>query len=189
METAPQITFHGLDRSPALAANIEEKISKLEQTFDRITSCRVTVELRTARGHKGKLYQVAVELEVPGGVVIVNRKPGDLNAHEDPLVAIRDSFDAAQRQLREHVRKMGGREVKSHPEKHGGTVVRVFADEGYAFARMPDGREVYFDRASVTGDGWDRLDLDSHVGFSLMEGDKGLYAVHVTLMDRQHPDQ
>ena len=183
METAPQITFRGLDTDPDLIANINEKIAKLEQTYDRITSCRVAVELRSAKGHKGNLYQVAVDLEVPGGTVIVNHKPGDLNAHEDPRVAIRDSFDAARRQLREHMRKMGGQHVKSHPDRHAGAVVRVFADEGYGFAVMPDGREVFFDRASVTGDGWARLDLGSDITFSLMEGDKGLYAVNVTLSE------
>ncbi|MDQ2091023.1 HPF/RaiA family ribosome-associated protein [Marimonas arenosa] len=181
METTPQITFHGVDASPNLTSIINEKIAKLDQTYDRITSCRVTVERRTSKGHKGKLYKVAVELEVPGGAIIVNRKPGDLNAHEDPRVAIRDSFDAALRQLRDHQRKVGGVHVKSHPDRLRGTVVRVFADEGYGFAKMTDGREVFFDRASVTGEGWEQLDLNCEITFSLMQGEKGLYAANVTL--------
>ena len=183
METTPQITFHGLDTSPNLVSMINDKIAKLEQTYDRITSCRVVVGLRTAKGHKGKLYHVAVEMEVPGGTVIVNRKPGDVDAHEDPRVAIRDSFDAAQRQLRDHQRKIGGVHVKSHPERLGGRVVRVFADQGYGFVKMTDGREVFFDRSSVTGSGWDQLDLNSEVTFSLMHGDKGPYAANLTLSD------
>lgn len=181
MQTNPQITFKGLDTSPNLTSIIEEKIGKLEQVFDRITSCRVTVEQRSAKGHKGQIFQVAVELEVPGGVVIVNRKPGDLNAHEDPRVAIRDSFDAARRQLEAHVRKLDEEHEKPAPEKRYGTVVRLFPDEGYGFVRMDDKREAFFDRASVVGTDWDELDLESELAFTLMSGEKGLYAAHVSL--------
>lgn len=185
METQPQITFRGLESTPALTDTIEEKIAKLEDVTDRITSCRVTVELRTAKGHKGQLYQVAVELEVPGGTVIVNNKPGDLGAHEDLRVAIRDSFDAARRQLLEHMRKTDSIHVKTHPERRHGTVVRLFPDEGYGFIQMEDESEVFFDRASVTGTDWETLDLYSALSFSLMDGDKGPYAANVSLAGTQ----
>jgi cold shock CspA family protein len=46
---------------------------------------------------------------------------------------------------------------------------------------MEDGREVFFDRSSVTGTGWDTLDLDSQVAFALMTGEKGLYAANLSL--------
>lgn len=181
METRPQITFRGLDTSPNLTSIIEEKLAWLERFHDRITSARVTVEEVTAQGRKGHLFQVAVELEVPGGVIIVNRKPGDINAHEDPRVAIRDSFDAARRQLEDHLRKAGGVHVKPQPERRYGTVVRLFAEEGYGFARMDDGGEVFFDRSSVTGPDWDGLDLDAEVSFTLMTGEKGPYAANLSL--------
>ncbi len=181
MQHPPQITFRGLDSTPALTADIEARIARLEQVFDRITSCRVTVEKSTARGHKGHLFHVAVEMEVPGGTVIVNRKPGDQNAHEDVKVALRDSFAAARRQLEDHVRKAGGVHVKSHPERHHGRVVRLFPDAGYGFILTPGGTEVYFQRDSVIGTDWDRIDLESDLEFSLMEGEKGPFAVNVSL--------
>lgn len=181
MQTEPQITFRGAEATPVLTQMIHDKIGKLEEVSDRITSCRVTVELRTAKGHKGQLYQVAVELEVPGGTVIVNKKPGDLGAHEDARVAIRDSFDAARRQLQDHMRKMDPVHVKTHPERRHGTVVRLFPQEGYGFIQMADKSEVFFDRASVTGTDWETLDLYSELSFSLMDGDKGPYAANVSL--------
>lgn len=181
MQTKPQITFRGLDPSPNLASIIEEKIEKLEQVHDRITSCRVTVELRSAKGRKGKVYQVAVELEIPGDVVIVNRKPGDLGAHEDPRVAIRDSFDAARRQLEDHGGRLDPMQARPEPVKRYGTVVRLFPDEGYGFLRMDDTQEVFFDRASVEGTDWNTLDLGSELAFTLQNGDKGLYAANVSL--------
>ena len=181
MQTDPQITFRGIDASPALTDLIRDKIAVLERSFDRITSCRVTVEKRDKHGRKGHLYDVAVELEVPGSAIIVNKKPGDLNAHEDVKVAIRDSFKAARRQLDDHARKVGGIHVKSHAEKHHGTVVRLFPDEGYGFIKTPGGLEVYFHRDSVVRDDWDKLDLLSDLEFSLMDGEKGPFAANVSM--------
>jgi len=183
METDTQINFHGMDASPAVTAEILGKIGKLEQVHHRITSCRVTVEMRSARGHKGHLYQVAIEAEVPGGLVVVNRKPGDLAAHEDLHVAIRDSFDAARRQLQETARRMKCVQVKSHPERQHGRVVRLFSEDGYGFIRSPSGIEVYFQRDSVTGGDWDQLGPDAELEFSLMEGEKGPFAVNISLRD------
>jgi cold shock CspA family protein/ribosome-associated translation inhibitor RaiA len=181
METAPQITYRGLDASPAIDAIIREKLERLERFHERITSCRVTVEKTTAKGRKGHIFHVAVEMEVPGGVVIVNRKPGDQKAHVELNVAVRDAFDAARRQLEDHVRKLDGVHVKSHPEKRYGTVVRLFPDEGYGFIRMAGGAEVYFQRDSVVREDWEKLDLQSEVEFSLMDGEKGAFAVNVSV--------
>lgn len=181
MQTEPQITFHGLDASPALTSLIHDKIALCERSFDRITSCRVTVEKRDKHGHKGHHFDVSVEMEVPGGLIVVNRKPGDLEAHQDVRVAIRDSFNAARRQLDDHARKIGGVHVKSHPEKQHGTVVRLFPDEGYGFLKTPGGQEVYFHRDSVVRDDWDKLDILSDLEFSLMDGDKGPFAANVSI--------
>ncbi|WP_343082144.1 HPF/RaiA family ribosome-associated protein [Ostreiculturibacter nitratireducens] len=181
METEPQITFRGLDHSDAAEGIIREKIDKLERFHDRITSCRVTVEKTTRQGHKGHLFYVALDIEVPGGSVHVSGKPGDQNAHEDLNVAIRDSFNAAQRQLQDHVRKSGPVHVKSHPEKHHGQVVRLFPDEGYGFIKTPGGLEVYFQRDSVVREDWERIDYLSEVEFSLMDGEKGPFAVNVSM--------
>lgn len=180
MQTEPQIAFHGMDAAPAVTGVIHAKIAKLEQVFDRITSLRVVVEKRTARGHKGHLYRVAVDAEVPGGMIVVNRKPGDLGAHEDLHVAIRDAFDAARRQLDGYVRKMKGIQVKAHPERHHGRVTQVSADDGYGFVRTAGGIEAYFQRDSLTGDDWDKVAIGDEIEFSLMEGEKGPFAVNVT---------
>ena len=185
METPPQITFRGLEARPEIHEMIEEKLAKLEEVSDRITSCRVTVEMRSAKGHKGQLYQVAVEMEVPGGTVNVNNKPGDLGAHEDLRVAIRDSFDAARRQLREYMARMAEQTTHPHPERRHGTVVRLFPEDGYGFIETTEKDEVFFDRASVNNNGWKQLDILSEVAFTHKEGEKGPYAANVTLVSAQ----
>ncbi len=183
MQTEPQITFRGMEPSAAVEYTIRERIGRLENFHDRITSCRVVVEAPHRRGQKGQIYRVAIDIDVPGGGVVVNREPGQNHAHEDIYVAIRDAFNAAQRQLEDHVRKTSGYRVKDHPAKEHGTVVRIFPDDGYGFISRPAGGELFFQQASVTGDGWLSMDVGSKVHFTAMDGEKGPYAVAVTLAD------
>ena len=73
-----------------------------------------------------------------------------------------------------------------HAHGHEGPAGEVHLDYEARFLRrktlrMTDGREVFFDRASVTGEGWEQLDLNCEITFSLMQGEKGLYAANVTL--------
>ncbi len=114
--------------------------------------------------------------------MIVNKKPGDMGAHEDLRVAIRDSFNAARRQLREHMARMSEQQTQPQPERLHGTVARLFPDEGYGFIETAAKQEVFFDRASVNETGWTDLDIFSEVSFTLMEGEKGPFAANVTLV-------
>jgi ribosomal subunit interface protein len=112
MQTPIQIAFHGIDKSDAVEGRIREKVGKLEQYFDRITSCRVTVE----RHHRARIedkmkdqpFHVSIFLGVPGDELVVKRDPKDgvaLKGHEDVQVAVRDAFDTMERQLKEYVRR------------------------------------------------------------------------------------
>lgn len=112
MQIPLQISFRNMDPSPAVEERIRKKAAKLERFNDRIIGCSVVVEA-PHRHHKGKLYNVRVDVSVPGKEVVVDRaKPVD-HAHEDVYVAIRDAFDAAVRRLEDQVRRMRGN-VKSH---------------------------------------------------------------------------
>jgi hypothetical protein len=44
-------------------------------------------------------------MHVPGAALVINRDPGQDQAHEDVYVAMRDAFDAAERRLEDYVRK------------------------------------------------------------------------------------
>lgn len=97
----PQITFHGIEHSDAIENHIRNKVKKLEQFSDRITSCRVIIESVHSHGHKGKLYNVKVDLTLPGHEIVINRTSHLDHSHEDIYVAIRDSFREAKRRLQE----------------------------------------------------------------------------------------
>jgi cold shock CspA family protein/ribosome-associated translation inhibitor RaiA len=179
MEIAPTVHYHGMASSPAIDAVLRERIGRLERLYGRITSCAVTVEAPHRHGHKGKVYHVGIELTAPIGRVVVRREPEENHAHEDVYVAIRDSFDAAERRLEDLVRVGGGVRVKAHPEIRHGTIARLNLEEGYGFIAVEDGREFFFSRDAVTG-GWDRLAAGQQVRFRENEGEKGPFASSVT---------
>jgi ribosomal subunit interface protein len=108
MQTPLQITVRGTDHSDALEKHIRDKVDKLEEFFDHITSCRVVVELPHKHQHQGKQFNVRIDIGVPGSEIVVNRDHA-----EDVYVALRDSFDAAKRKLEDYARKIRG-DVKTH---------------------------------------------------------------------------
>lgn len=107
-----QVVFHGVDRSAAVEDHVREKVAKLEHLFPQITGCRVTVGLPHNHHQQGKRFDVRIDVSVPGKELVVNRERGD----EDMYVSLRDAFDAAKRQLDDHVRAQRG-EVKHHEGK------------------------------------------------------------------------
>jgi ribosome-associated translation inhibitor RaiA len=121
-----QITWRDIPQSDAVESVIREKADKLDKFFDKITSCRVLVESSHKRHHHGNLYRIRIELEVPGDQICVTRDAGDEHAHEDIYVTLRDSFNAARRQLQDYARVRRG-----HVKQHNGrrSTVDLESDE------------------------------------------------------------
>lgn len=94
-----QIQYRGVDPSDSIDARIREKAEKLTRHNDRIMGCRVTVSAPHRHNHKGQLYDVRIELQVPGETFHVDLEGTSNHAYEDVYVALRDAFGAAQRQL------------------------------------------------------------------------------------------
>lgn len=112
MQIPLQITFHGVDHSDAVEERVRMKVGKLEQIFDRITSCRVVIEAHHRNTsnlhHKGEPFHIRVTLTVPGDELVVARDPKDAHVHEDMGVALRDAFQAMERQLKTYVDRTRG---------------------------------------------------------------------------------
>jgi ribosomal subunit interface protein len=115
MQTPLEIAFVDTAPSPAAETRIRERVSRLERHFGSITSCHVFVAAPHQHRRKGNHFEIRIELRVPGAELAISNKPGDVNAHEDIYVAIRDSFDAMERQLEEWKRRVRG-EVKLHED-------------------------------------------------------------------------
>ena len=177
------LTFRDIEPSDAVRSAIEEHAQRLPEFYPAILGCRVVVSAPHRHQHKGKLYQIRLEVDVPGNNIVVNRRPGDMFAHQDIYVAIRDAFKAAERQLKNYRAKLD-QEVKSHETPPHGRITKLFREEGYGFLETPDGREFYLHRNSVLDDAFDRLEIGSEVRFAPERGEKGPQASSVHLIGK-----
>lgn len=170
MQTDVQITFRDMEPSDAVAARIRERVAKLEQFHHRITACHVRVEAAKRR-QKATEYQVHIDLAMPGQELVVSHDHAEKKPADDMYVAIRNSFDALERQLKTMANRRRG-EVKMHDAPPHGRIVRIFPDHG--FIATADG-EVYFHRNAVADSGFAHIDVGDEVRFALApdDGDKG----------------
>jgi ribosomal subunit interface protein len=187
MQIPLQVTFRGLPPSDAFEARIRERASKLERFHGRITSCHVVVEAAHRHRHKGNLYNVRIDLRVPGGELVVSREPPECDSHQDPYVALRDAFDAAVRQLEDHLRRQRGK-VKNHEIPAHGRVLGTSLVDGYGFLETPEGVEVYFHENAVVDGSFAELAPGSQVRFVLAEGEgeQGPQASSVQPVGKHH---
>src|SRR4051794_12819744 len=105
MQQPLNITYRGIEATPAIEARIRERAERLDRYYDGIISCHVTIETPHHQHHKGNLYDVRIDLAVKGGELMIGREGVKNHAHEDLYVAIRDAFDAAKRRLQDHARR------------------------------------------------------------------------------------
>jgi len=99
MDRPLEVVFRNMKPSAELEADVRARAARLELLDKHIIGCRVTVELENHTHKSGYIPQVHIEIEVPGKNITVNHK------HEhagDALTSVREAFDAAARQLREH---------------------------------------------------------------------------------------
>ena len=180
MQIPLQIVFRGIPQSEAVEAKIREKVEKLDKFHPHIMSCRVAVEAEHKHHHQGNQYHIRIDITTPRKELVVSREHHDQQAYEDIYVALRDAFNAAKRQLEDYARLDRG-EVKIHDQQKTGEVVRLFPEKNHGFIQLQDGREVYFHRNSVHGEGFDALTVGSEVRFIEEDDDLGPQASSVYL--------
>jgi len=138
MRLPVQITRRDMEPSTAVGTKIREEAAKLEEFYDRITSCRVMVEI-PRRYQNGKYqFHIRIDLTVPGAEIVVKYEPTlhsslqrlggedrakgqELSApHKDVYVAIRDAFKVARRKLQEYSQRQNGaiKYHKTHAEEN-----------------------------------------------------------------------
>ena len=180
-----RLTFHGFQPSEAVEARIRQRAEKLFRRHARITECRVVVEAPHRHHRHGKLYQLRIDLVVPGGELVINSAAHDKHAHEDVYVAIRDAFDAMDRKLEQFVSRRKN-EIKAHEAPAHGTIVRMFPD--YGFIEDSDGNEIYFHCNSVVEADYDNLQIGDPVRIVVAHGesDKGPQASTVKPIGKHH---
>lgn len=168
MDVPLEIAFHNTEPSDFVEARVRERVARLERYYSHINSCRVVVELPHKQHQKGNIYHIRIEIGVPGTELVVSRDPGDIHAHTDVYVAIRDAFDAAERQLEDFSRRQRG-DVKQHDVPLQGKILRLFAEHG--FIVTTDGREIYFHKNSVVEGRFEDLEDGAAVELVVAHGE------------------
>lgn len=175
MKVPLQITARNFELTEAIEDSIREKAEKLDLCYDKIMRCSVLVEAPHRHHHKGVLYNVKIDITMPGKELAVTRE-----THEDLYVAIGNAFRAACRQLEKYTERLRG-DVKHHEEKPLAFVSALFQEKGYGFLTTSDGREIYFHRNSVIEDKFKDLNIGTKVCFVEESGEKGPQASTVKL--------
>jgi cold shock CspA family protein/ribosome-associated translation inhibitor RaiA len=181
-----QVSFRHMEPSEALEARVRELAHHLDHLSSRIMRCHVTIEAPHRHQHQGKLYEVHIDLTVPGGEVVVSRKHHDQHSHEDPYVALRDAFRAAERQL-ENFEREHRRDVKHHEPWPSGRISLLSPAEDFGRIETSDGRSIYFHRNSLVDAEFDRLTTGADVRFLEEAGERGPQASSVKLVPHSAP--
>lgn len=174
MKVPIQVVFRNMDRSDFVESQILEKAGKLDRVFDRIISCRITVEIPHKSHSKGNEHEVTIDIAVPEKKIVVNRSASGTEKSADlALAAFKEALEAAKRQLEDYARKRRGH-VKVHEEPQpAARITQIFSDEGYGFLETNDGREIYFHSNSVVNDKFDRLSIGTEVTYVEQAGAEG----------------
>lgn len=96
--------------SEAVDAKIRDRAGQLSRICADVRKCDVWVHSPHGHHRKGNVYGIRIRLTVPGEEIDIDHQPEE----EDVIVAIRESFDAAQRKLEDYERRRRG-QVKAHP--------------------------------------------------------------------------
>ena len=186
MKVPVEITYRNLEKSEVIDNLVREKIAKLEQFCNHITSCRVAIEKNNERPSSGSPYRVRFDITVPPSHEIAAVcNPGEGDQYDELDTVIRHAYEAARRQVVELTQRQNNK-VKDHPAQEMGAIVsKLFPEDGYGFIKTLDnGREIYFHRNSVSGDRFDELKEGAGVHFSETQGEMGPQATTVHLVNK-----
>jgi len=189
MQTAPEVIFKDVDRSPWVEEYVAERIANLEKFSQEITRCHVTVSQEASSHRKGNRYSVMVEVRLPKHHDLAVKKQKQIVDMQTQLPAvINEAFGAIEKQLKKTT-ALRRREEKVHNGAPHGTVEKLFGEEGYGFIRtVEDDRQFYFHRNSVLHDDFERLTVGTEVRFTPELGEKGPQASSVQVVAR-HSEQ
>jgi ribosome-associated translation inhibitor RaiA len=181
MDVPVEIVFHNMPSSPALETEIRDRVGKLERLYNHLVGCRVSVEHLHRRHQTGNVYEVHIEMRVPGEELVVSHEPHharDRYTDPDVRIALRTAFKTAERRLLDYKKRQRG-DVKVHDEPFAGRVTQLYPDEDHGFLLTHEGTQLYFHRNSMVQRDFDQLEVGDRVHFVETVGDTGPIASKV----------
>ena len=181
MDIPVEIAFHNTPSSTKLEAEIRKRVGKLDRLYHHLIGCRVSVEQLHRRHQNGNLFDVHIDMRVPGDKIVVSHEPHRARekfADPDVGIALRNAFKAAERRLLDYKRKQRG-DVKVHDKSFAGQVTQLNPAEDHGFLETHEGTQLYFHRNGLINRDFDRLKVGDRVHFVETAGDTGPIASKV----------
>lgn len=188
MQVPLEITYHHLSRSEWIDDYVKSRVAKLEHFSPDMVSCRVTIEQSQHAHRTGNPHRALIEVSLPSKRELVAEKTDRVaDPHVQLRPIIRNAFEAMEKQLK---KENGKRSDKSIPRANDepippvATVVRKFDEDGYGFVKSLSGEEFYFHKNAVLNHDFERLTVGTRVRFEPEEGEEGLQASTVKIIDK-----
>lgn len=181
MDEPLEIVFHNVQSSEAVEAAIRERFAKLAKLYDRLISCRVSVEALHRQHRTGNIYEVHITMLVPGAELVVSKQPQKAKeryANPDIYVSIKEAFDAAERQLKRFKRQKR-EDLQPVDEPFQGQVAELHPEEDWGYLLTKEGALLYFHRNAVLDGNFDELKRGDVVHYIEAMGETGPTAVKV----------
>jgi cold shock CspA family protein/ribosome-associated translation inhibitor RaiA len=175
MQKPLEITYHNMQPSDWIEAEIRERVGKLEKISDRLTGVRVSLELLHRQHRTGNIYEVHIDMTVPRDELVVSRtphRPKERYANADLRTSIREAFEAAERQLIEYKEQLRG-DVKVHEPMFQGQVSQIDPGGEFGFILTNEGTQLYFHRNSLLEGEFEKLRRGDPVHYVASDGDTG----------------
>ena len=209
MQVPPEITIKNVEATPELDKLLQQQIARLERISSHIVSLHVSIEKEQGRHQEGNPYRVLLDIRIPPNHQLVVKRqsvlhvdakpqakdePGEeaekhasvTSRKDEPLPAlVRRTFDSARRQLETLIERQRG-ETKAHPQNQVTAFIeRLLREDGYGFLRTIEGEQIYFSKNSTLHGEWERMEVGTGVRYSAEEGEKGLQATSIEIVDKR----
>lgn len=186
MQAPIEIAFHNIEKTDWAEDAIRDHVARLEQMFDRLTTCRVRVDQRANNSNNTIPPVVRIELSVPGHRdIVVAHEPDHLQRKfqaPDLHNAINEAFRIAERRLGQFKDQLKDRTAAGrHESANGmlGQIVELTPPQDFGFLLTASGGLLYFHRNSVLAGDFDRLAVGDEVHYVEDMGDTGPIATKV----------
>ncbi|MCR4336656.1 MAG: HPF/RaiA family ribosome-associated protein [Candidatus Omnitrophica bacterium] len=104
MKVPPEVTFRDVPHNETIAELIDQKIKKLNEVCDHITTCRVAVEKPHKHKHHGNAFRVRIVVHIPPGhEIVVIEEPTHGDGHETLKTVVTQAFNVLLRRVKKVV--------------------------------------------------------------------------------------
>jgi ribosome-associated translation inhibitor RaiA/cold shock CspA family protein len=186
MQAPIEIAFHNIEKADWAEDAIRDHVARLEQMFDRLTTCRVRVDQRANNSNNTIPPVVRIELSVPGHRdIVVAHEPDRLQRKfqaPDLHNAINEAFRIAERRLGQFKDQLRDRTAAGRHEAANemlGQIVEITPVQDFGFLLTASGGLLYFHRNSVLTGDFDRLEVGDRIHYVEEMGDTGPIATKV----------